>query len=205
VSHIVKRSLDLVGAAIAIVLLSPIMAISVLLVRLMMGSPVLFLQERSGLDGQRFWLFKLRTMTAPSGGGWSNQPDELLITPLGEKLRQSSIDELPELWNVLKGDMSLVGPRPLLAEYLPLYSDHHARRHDVRPGITGLAQVLDRNDTTWEKRLDMDVWYIEHQSLWLDLRILLLTVGKVLSMSGIVAEGSATMPRFEGSQTPRAE
>lgn len=200
-SHIVKRSMDLVGAVLAMVILSPIMMMSAILVRLRMGSPVLFAQGRSGLDGRRFQLFKLRTMTAPSGGGSTSQPDEPLITPLGAKLRKSSIDELPELWNVLRGDMSLVGPRPLLAEYLPLYSDYHARRHNVRPGITGLAQALDRNDTTWEKRLDLDIWYVDHQNLWLDLRILLLTVGKVVSMSGIRAEGVASMPRYEGSDT----
>ncbi len=121
------------------------------------------------------------------------------LTPAGRLLRSTSLDELPELWNVVKGDMSLVGPRPLLMEYLPLYSEDQRRRHEVRPGITGLAQVLDRNDTTWERRLALDVWYVDHRSVWLDLKILFMTVGRVLSMSGISAQGEATMPKFEGT------
>lgn len=191
-----KRILDIAVVSPLLVLISPVIALSALAIRMRMGSPVLFVQERPGLKGSPFRLFKLRSMTSLPRHGQGCVSDEFRITALGAALRRTSIDELPELWNVLTGDMSLVGPRPLLTEYLVVYSSEQARRHDVRPGITGIAQVLDRNDTTWERRLELDVWYVDNQSVWLDLRILAMTVGKVLSRSGIHAEGEATMSKF---------
>jgi lipopolysaccharide/colanic/teichoic acid biosynthesis glycosyltransferase len=194
-----KRLLDIVVAGFALLVLSPLIAWVAWRVRQGMGSPVLFMQLRPGLGGRPFRMFKFRTMRDATGPDGAALPDAERLTPLGHWLRATSLDELPELWNVLKGDMSLVGPRPLLMEYLPLYSPRQARRHEVRPGLTGWAQINGRNATTWEERLEHDAWYVENRSLALDLRILLKTIAKVLKREGISAEGEATMPRFTGT------
>ena len=194
-----KRVFDFGVATIGLVLLSPVLLIVALLIRVKLGSPVLFTQTRPGYGGRPFRLSKFRTMTnerAPSG---ELLPDRDRITPLGRFLRSTSLDEIPGLWAVAKGDMSLVGPRPLLTEYLPLYSREHARRHDVRPGITGWAQVNGRNAISWEDRLALDVWYVDHRSMLLDLNILWRTIGRVFSRQGISAANEVTMPRFTGS------
>jgi lipopolysaccharide/colanic/teichoic acid biosynthesis glycosyltransferase len=193
-----KRALDVAAAGAALALLSPVIAVVALAVRLNLGAPVLFRQERPGLHGRPFRMMKFRTMRDAAGPDGAPLPDEERLTPFGRFLRSSSLDELPELWNVLRGDMSLVGPRPLLTEYLPLYSPRHARRHEVRPGLTGWAQVNGRNALTWPERLELDVWYVEHRSLALDLRILLRTVGTVFARRGISHAGHATMERFRG-------
>lgn len=171
------------------------------LVRRELGSPVLFRQIRPGLQGRPFMMIKFRTMTDKCGADGELLPDAQRLTSFGRFLRATSLDELPELWNVLRGEMSLVGPRPLLMEYLPLYSPEQARRHEVRPGITGWAQVNGRNALSWEERFKLDVWYVDHRSLWLDLRILWLTVRKVIVREGISAQGEATMPRFTGEKS----
>lgn len=194
-----KRGFDLLASALALLLLAPVLAVLALLVRRKLGTPVLFRQQRPGLHGRPFMMQKFRTMTDARGASGELLPDAVRLTPFGRWLRATSLDELPELWNVLKGDMSLVGPRPLLMEYLPLYSPHQARRHEVRPGITGWAQVNGRNALGWEAKFDLDVWYVEHASLWLDLRILALTVWRVLRPQGINAPGSATAEKFTGS------
>jgi sugar transferase EpsL len=194
-----KRLIDLVGGAVAFIIALPIMVAVAFVVRLRMGAPVLFAQERAGQGARPFRLYKFRTMTDARDGSGELLADSMRLTPTGEALRRWSLDELPELWNVLRGDMSLVGPRPLLMEYLDHYSPEQTRRHAVRPGITGLAQVEGRNDTTWEERLAHDVWYVDHHNLGLDLTILGRTVWNVLARRGISAEGHATMPRFEGS------
>lgn len=200
----VKRLLDVVISGTGLVVLSPVMAAVALAVRRALGRPVLFVQERPGLGGRPFRLYKFRTMRDATATDGRPLPDAERLTPLGRFLRASSLDELPELVNVLRGDMSLVGPRPLLSEYLELYSAEQRRRHDVRPGVTGLAQVRGRNAQTWEDRLAYDVWYVEHWSLWLDLRILVQTVGMVLRRHGISHGDHATMPRFAGSAPPPA-
>ncbi len=166
-----------------------------------MGSPVLFRQTRPGQDGQPFNMMKFRSMRVSKGPDGQQLPDAERITPLGGKLRSSSLDELPGLWNVLKGDMSLVGPRPLLVEYLPLYSPTQARRHELRPGITGWAQVNGRNALSWEKKFEFDVWYVDNRTIWLDLKIIWMTIRKVIKRDDISAEGEVTMPRFTGSQS----
>ena len=170
------------------------------LVRLKLGSPVLFRQVRPGLHGRPFTMVKFRTMTDERGEHGELLPDAQRLTYFGRFLRAASLDELPELWNVLRGEMSLVGPRPLLMEYLPLYSPEQARRHEVRPGITGWAQVNGRNALSWEARFKLDVWYVDHRSGWLDLRILWLTILKVIVRDGISAQGEVTMPRFTGNR-----
>ena len=170
------------------------------LVRRKLGRPIFFRQVRPGLHGKPFEMVKFRTMTSEHGPDGQLLPDAMRLTPFGSFLRATSLDELPELWNVLKGDMSLVGPRPLLMEYLPLYTPEQARRHEVRPGITGWAQVNGRNAISWADKFALDVWYVDHRSLWLDVRILWLTVRKVVVRDGISAHGDATMPKFEGSQ-----
>lgn len=195
----VKRVVDILIAAIALVVLSPVLLVAASLIRLNMGSPVLFRQPRPGRGGRLFNLYKFRTMFDASDESGETLPDADRITALGSLLRKTSLDELPELLNVIRGDMSLVGPRPLLPEYLPLYSSVQSRRHDIRPGITGWAQVNGRNTLTWEKRLELDVWYVDHHTLWLDMRILWMTIGKVLSRDGISHAGEATMTRFEGT------
>ncbi|MBW6391919.1 sugar transferase [Billgrantia antri] len=193
-----KRLFDIVVSLVALLLLAPLLLTLALLVRLRLGSPVLFRQTRPGLHGQAFEMIKFRTMRDAVDRDGKPLPDAERLTPLGQRLRASSLDELPELWNVLKGDMSLVGPRPLLMEYLPLYTTRQARRHEVRPGVTGWAQVNGRNALSWEQKFELDVWYVDHRSLWLDLRILLLTVKKVLVRDGIAHDGDVAMPRFRG-------
>ncbi len=191
---------DFVAALLALLLLAlPLLALA-WLIRRKLGSPVLFRQVRPGQHGKPFNMVKFRTMTDERGPDGAWLPDALRLTPFGRFLRASSLDELPELWNVLKGEMSLVGPRPLLMEYLPLYTPEQARRHEVRPGITGWAQVNGRNAISWADKFALDVWYVDHRSLWLDVRILWLTVRKVLVRDGISAAGEATMPRFEGDK-----
>lgn len=193
-----KRFFDMVGAALALLLFSPALALLAMQVRRKMGAPVLFCQERPGVHGKPFQMFKFRTMRAEFDSEGQPLPDSERLTDFGRWLRTTSLDELPELWNVLKGDMSLVGPRPLLMEYLPLYSCEQARRHEVRPGITGWAQVNGRNAISWEEKFALDVWYVDNRGLWLDFKILLLTVKNVLSRDGINADGEVTMPRFQG-------
>lgn len=193
-----KRVCDVICALVALLLLIPVMFVVALLVWLKLGSPILFSQRRSGYLGRPLVLWKFRTMRSGSEG-LMPESDAARLSPLGKLLRSSSLDELPELWNVLRGDMSLVGPRPLLPEYLPLYSPRQARRHEVRPGITGWAQVNGRNALTWEERFELDVWYVDHQSFWLDLKILWLTVVTVLRRDGISHPGHETMMKFRGS------
>jgi sugar transferase EpsL len=188
-----KRALDILLAAAGLVVLSPVQAVVAVLVRVRLGSPVIFRQVRAGHRGQPFVLLKFRTMTAARDADGALLPDADRLPPFGATLRALSLDELPELWNVLRGDMSLVGPRPLPTSYLPRYTPEELRRHDVRPGLTGWAQINGRNAVAWDDRLAMDVWYVDNRSLWLDARILARTVGRVLSRSGISAEGEATM------------
>jgi lipopolysaccharide/colanic/teichoic acid biosynthesis glycosyltransferase len=194
-----KRGFDIVVSALALVLLSPVFLAVALLVRAKLGSPVLFRQVRPGLSGRPFMLMKFRTMKDASDASGRPLPDADRLTGFGRFLRSTSLDELPELANVLKGEMSLVGPRPLLMDYLPLYSTEQARRHEVRPGVTGWAQVNGRNAISWEEKFRLDVWYVDNRSFALDARILAMTVGRLLTRSGISAEGEATMPRFTGS------
>jgi lipopolysaccharide/colanic/teichoic acid biosynthesis glycosyltransferase len=196
-----KRLFDMVAAALALLLLAPALALIAWQVRRKLGSPVLFRQVRPGLHGQPFEMVKFRTMTDEPGPDGALLPDAQRLTSFGRFLRASSLDEFPELWNVIKGDMSLVGPRPLLMEYLPLYTSEQVRRHEVRPGITGWAQVNGRNAISWEEKFALDVWYVDHRSLWLDMRILWMTVRKVLVRDDISAAGEATMTRFMGSDS----
>lgn len=195
-----KRCVDLLASLFGLLLLSPVILVVAVLIRYRLGSPVLFRQVRPGLNGEPFEMVKFRTMRDAVDKHGNPLPDEERMTRLGSLLRATSLDELPELWNVLKGEMSLVGPRPLLMEYLPLYSAEQYRRHEVRPGVTGWAQVNGRNALSWEEKFKLDVWYVDHQSLWLDLKILWLTVKKVLVRDGISAEGQATMERFRGNE-----
>ncbi len=195
-----KRCADLVVAGLALILLSPVLAATALVVRLLLGSPVLFRQPRPGLGGRLFTLVKFRTMTDERGADGKLLPDRDRLTATGRFLRSSSLDELPTLWNVLRGEMSLVGPRPLLVQYLPRYTAEQARRHEVKPGVTGWAQVRGRNALTWEEKLALDVWYVDHRTPWLDLQILALTFGQVLSRKGIGHGGEDTMPEFLGSE-----
>jgi len=194
-----KRIFDIIISMSVLILFSPILAIMALLVYLKLGNPVLFKQTRPGLYGKPFTIFKFRTMKDALDKSGNPLPDSERLTSFGKTLRSTSLDELPALWNVLKGEMSLVGPRPLLVEYLPLYSKAQARRHEVRPGITGWAQVNGRNAISWEDKFKLDVWYVDHQSFWLDMKILLLTVKKVFVREGISADGEVTMPFFTGS------
>lgn len=194
-----KRLFDITASSFALLLFGVPLLLLVVLVRAKLGSPVFFRQRRPGLNGRPFEVIKFRTMTDARGADGQLLSDAQRLTPFGWFLRASSMDELPELWNVLKGEMSLVGPRPLLMEYLPLYSVGQARRHEVRPGITGWAQVNGRNALSWEEKFKLDVWYVDNRTLWLDIKILWLTVRKVLVRDGISAAGEATMPRFTGS------
>ena len=196
-----KRAFDIFASALALIFLAPLLAFVALLVRAAIGSPILFRQLRHGLGGKPFTLFKFRTMAETAGEDGNPLPDHKRLTCFGKFLRASSLDELPELWNVLRGDMSLVGPRPLLMEYLPLYTPAQARRNEVRPGLTGWAQVNGRNALSWEEKFALDIWYVDNRSLLLDLKILLLTLRNVADRRGISAEGEATMPRFTGSRT----
>ena len=195
-----KRAFDIAASASALVVLSPVLAITAYKVKKELGSPVLFRQTRPGLHGKPFEMIKFRTMKDATDKAGNALPDSERLTEFGKKLRASSLDELPELWNVLKGDMSLVGPRPLLMEYLPLYNAEQAKRHNVRPGVTGYAQVNGRNSLSWEDKFKLDTWYVEHQSLWLDMKILLKTVKKVIIKDGISADGEATMTKFTGTK-----
>jgi len=194
-----KRIIDILGASVGLLLFSPVLAIVAYRIRREMGSPVLFRQTRPGRHGKPFQMIKFRTMRDAIDADGRPLPDAERLTKLGRFLRSSSIDELPELWNVLKGDMSLVGPRPLLMEYLPLYSPEQARRHEVRPGVTGWAQVNGRNAISWDEKFALDVWYVDNRSLWLDLKIIWLTIRKVIKRDGISAAGEATMSKFTGN------
>ena len=195
---VMKRTIDLILALSALLIVFPVIFLLAVLTRIYLGKPVLFIQERPGLDGLPFKLVKFRTMNDGVGSDGCSLPDAERLTSYGKLLRKTSLDELPGLWNVVKGDMSLVGPRPLLMEYLPLYTEEQARRHDVRPGITGWAQVNGRNAISWDDKFAADIWYIDNQSLALDLKILLMTISKVLKKEGVSAEGEATMPKFTG-------
>ncbi|WP_274017895.1 sugar transferase [Vibrio parahaemolyticus] len=197
-----KRLFDFVSSLIALILLSPIIALVAWKIRKNLGSPVLFRQTRPGLNGKPFEMVKFRTMKDAVDQQGNPLPDSERMTPFGDKLRNSSLDELPELWNVLKGEMSLVGPRPLLMQYLPLYSKEQSRRHDVRPGVTGWAQINGRNAISWEDKFKLDVWYVDNRNLWLDIKILFLTVKKVFVKEGISADGHVTIEPFTGQVKP---
>jgi len=195
----VKRLFDVIVASFALLLLSPALALIALLIRINLGSPVLFHQSRPGLHGKPFKICKFRSMLDVSDSHGKPLSDEARLTRFGKFLRATSMDEPPELWNVIKGEMSLVGPRPLLMEYLPLYNEEQFRRHDVRPGITGWAQINGRNAISWEEKFNLDLWYVDNQSFWLDVEILFLTIKKVFFREGISAEGAVTMPLFTGN------
>ncbi|NCQ40234.1 MAG: sugar transferase [Piscirickettsiaceae bacterium CG_4_10_14_3_um_filter_44_349] len=195
-----KRVFDVSLILLSLPVLLPVLAVVALLVRVKLGAPVLFKQVRPGLGGKPFTMMKFRSMTDERDEHGNLLPDGVRLTKFGRFLRSTSLDELPGLWCVLKGDMSLVGPRPLLMEYLPLYSAEQARRHEARPGITGWAQVNGRNAISWEQKFEYDVWYVDNQSLWLDIKIIFLTLKKVFVRDGISAQGEATMPAFRGTQ-----
>ncbi len=197
----IKRPQDFLCALAGIIVLSPVIAVTAVLVRIKLGSPVIFHQERPGLDGKVFCLYKFRTMTDAKDADGNLLPDEVRLTGFGKKLRSTSLDELPELFNILKGDMAVVGPRPLLVRYLPRYNAHQARRHEVRPGFTGYAQVNGRNSITWEEKFDKDVEYVDHVTFLGDWKIIFQTVGTVLKREGISSDTSATMEEFMGSDT----
>ena len=194
----IKRLLDIGVSVLAVVLFAPVLLVVAVLVRVKLGSPVLFTQVRPGLHGRPFRMVKFRTMTDARDAAGQLRPDAERLPPFGRFLRSSSLDELPEIWNVLVGDMSLVGPRPLLMEYLPLYSKEQRRRHDVRPGITGWAQINGRNAISWAEKFKLDIWYVDHQNFWLDLQIFFLTFAKVASRRGITDAQSATAQKFSG-------
>ncbi len=198
--RVVKRIIDLILSGIALVVLSPVYLILAVLVRNKLGTPVIFSQERPGRGGRIFHMYKFRSMTDARNADGELLPDEYRLTEFGKKLRATSLDELPELWNILKGDMSIVGPRPLLVKYLPRYNERQRHRHDVRPGLTGWAQVNGRNAISWEQKFAYDVEYVEKESFLLDVRIILMTVGKVLHHSDINQSGSATMEEFMGTK-----
>ena len=193
-----KRVLDMTLVLLALIILAPVLGVLGILVRITSGAPVLFRQQRPGLHGKPFTLYKFRTMTDAHDAEGNLLPDDQRLTPFGRFLRSTSLDELPELWNVLKGDMSLVGPRPLLMRYLPRYTPEQMRRHEVRPGVTGWAQINGRNALTWEEKFDLDVWYVDNVSPWLDLKIIVLTMWKILKREGISQPGQATMEEFMG-------
>lgn len=195
-----KRLFDFLASLIALILLSPLIALVAWKIRKNLGSPVLFRQTRPGLNGKPFEMVKFRTMKDAVDQQGNPLPDSERMTPFGDNLRNSSLDELPELWNVLKGEMSLVGPRPLLMQYLPLYSTEQSRRHDVRPGVTGWAQINGRNAISWEEKFTLDVWYVDNKTLWLDIKILFMTVKKVFVKEGISADGHVTIEPFAGSE-----
>jgi lipopolysaccharide/colanic/teichoic acid biosynthesis glycosyltransferase len=201
----VKRTADLLGAILVVLLLSPLMVFVALVVRRSIGRPVLFGQRRTGRDGRPFTLWKFRTMTDARDASGALKPDEDRLTRTGRRLRSTSVDELPELWNVVRGDMSLIGPRPLPVEYLSRYSTSEARRHEIRPGITGWAQVNGRNTVDWDRRLAMDVWYVDHRSLLLDLRILRKTVVAVTTREGVSGVGTETMTELRPHLADRVE
>ncbi|TLS49418.1 sugar transferase [Paenibacillus antri] len=194
-----KRCFDVVVATLLLLLLSPVVAVTALVVKLRIGSPILFAQERPGLHGKPFRLYKFRTMTNATDDAGNPLPDHLRLTPLGQTLRAFSLDEFPQLINVIKGDLSLVGPRPLLMEYMSLYTEEQMKRHEVRPGMTGWAQVNGRNSITWEEKFALDLWYVRNRSLLLDLKILFLTVKKVIRTEGISHQNHVTMEKFTGT------
>ena len=194
-----KRFIDIACSLLGLLILFPILILVFVLVRLKLGAPVFFTHDRPGLHGTPFKMIKFRTMVDAFNEAGNPLPDADRLTPFGKFLRKFSLDELPELWNVLKGDMSLVGPRPLLMEYLPLYSSAQLKRHNVKPGITGWAQVNGRNAISWEQKFELDVWYVENQSLWLDVKILFMTLFKVIKKEGISQDGHVTMEKFTGS------
>ena len=195
---LLKKTFDLTIAFFALLLLLPVLMLITLMIRSKLGSPIFFKQPRPGLNGKIFNIYKFRTMTNDRDKDGILLSDKIRLTKFGKFLRSTSLDELLSLWNVLKGDMSLVGPRPLLVEYLPLYSTKQARRHEVKPGITGWAQVNGRNAISWDEKFDLDVWYVDNQSIWLDIKILFLTIKKVITRSGINQDGQATMEKFKG-------
>lgn len=197
---IVKRILDFAAAITGLLILAPVFLIIVLLIRLKLGSPIFFYQMRAGKGGKPFQMIKFRTMLEAYDKNGELLPDDKRMTSFGSFLRSSSLDELPELWNVIKGDMSLVGPRPLLLEYLPLYSDEQARRHEVLPGVTGWAQINGRNAIGWDEKLKLDIWYVDNKSFQLDLKIILITINKVLRREGITAKEQVTMSKFTGEE-----
>tara|TARA_R110002124_G_scaffold282450_1_gene457601 strand:+ start:20987 stop:21577 length:591 start_codon:yes stop_codon:yes gene_type:complete len=194
-----KRFLDIIGSGVGLILLSPVLVLLWVKIGRDMGSPVIFSQVRPGLNAKPFKMIKFRSMKDANGLDGTPLPDSERITPLGAKLRSSSLDEIPGLWNVLKGEMSLVGPRPLLMEYVPLYSSEQTRRMDVRPGVTGWAQINGRNALSWDEKFVLDLWYVDNRSIWLDFKILWLTARKVIKRDGISAAGEATMPKFTGN------
>ena len=196
----IKRGLDLLISGCVLLVLWPVLLVLVLLVRSKLGSPAIFCQERPGKNGRVFRLYKLRTMTDERDEDGRLLPDEQRLTPFGRTLRSLSLDELPELWNILRGDMSIVGPRPLLVKYLPLYNEEQRHRHDVRPGLTGWAQANGRNALTWEEKFRLDVWYVEHLSFWVDVKTIFLTVKKVFCREGISSGTAATMEEFRGTK-----
>lgn len=195
---ILKRAMDVLLSGVALIVLSPVMLAVWIAVRRRLGAPSLFRQMRPGLHGRPFEMIKFRTMRDAAGPDGQPLSDAERLTPFGRWLRATSLDELPELWNVFKGDMSLIGPRPLLMEYLPLYSPEQARRHEVRPGISGWAQVNGRNAVSWERKFELDVWYVDRHNLWLDLKIVFMTLRRIVRRDGISAPGSATADKFEG-------
>ncbi|MDO3377826.1 sugar transferase [Geoalkalibacter halelectricus] len=195
-----KRIFDVVAVLVGLLLIWPLILLLALLVRIKLGAPIFFCQTRPGMGGKPFKMYKFRTMTDERDAKGNLLPDEQRLTSFGKFLRSTSLDELPELINVLKGEMSLVGPRPLLMEYLPLYSSEQARRHEVRPGITGWAQVNGRNAISWEDKFKLDVWYVDHRSFWLDIKILCMTFAKVFKREGISQDGQATASKFTGNQ-----
>jgi sugar transferase EpsL len=199
------RLRDILASLLGLTILLPLLVAVAIAVRLRLGSPILFVQVRPGLHGRLFTLSKFRTMRAPRAGEGLLTTDAVRLTSLGRFLRSTSLDELPTLWNVLRGDMSLVGPRPLLPEYLPLYTTHQMRRHEAKPGITGWAQVNGRNAISWEEKFDLDVWYVDHRSFFLDLKILWMTVWQVVARRHIAADGHATMPAFKRSEVTQGE
>lgn len=201
----IKRILDIISSLLAIIILSPLLAVTAVLVKTKLGSPVLFKQERPGKDEKIFTLMKFRTMTDERDENGELLPDEVRLTKFGKFLRSTSIDELPELFNILKGDMSVIGPRPLLVKYLPRYNEHQHRRHEVRPGLSGWAQVNGRNTVSWEDKFDMDVEYVENYSMFMDIKILFMTIVNVLKHDGISSETSATMEEFMGLEAEEQE
>lgn len=198
-SNYIKRGIDVVLVIVALIVLSPVLIIVAILVKKKLGSPVIFRQERPGKDGKIFSMYKFRSMTNECDENGQLLSDEIRLTEFGKKLRSTSLDELPELFNILKGDMSFIGPRPLLVKYLPLYNERQKHRHDVRPGITGYAQVNGRNSISWEEKFEKDVWYVEHISFWTDIKILCKTVAVVLAREGISSETAVTMEEFQGT------
>lgn len=196
----IKRALDFLLSALALVVLSPVLLVTAILVRVKLGSPVIFHQDRPGKDEKIFRLYKFRSMTDERDEKGNLLPDEVRLTKFGKLLRATSLDELPELWNILRGDMSIVGPRPLLVKYLPLYNEEQRHRHDVRPGLTGWAQANGRNALTWEEKFRLDVWYVEHLSFWVDVKTIFLTVKKVFCREGISSGTAATMEEFRGTK-----